>query len=174
MPAVAIVFLGLLLSNLSPAFAQVPDVSLQGLDGRAHHLSEYIGRGKWVIVNIWGPRCPPCRGEMPILNDFHEQHRQTDAIVLGMALDFPSFGYAREDEVRAFVDDYFISFPILLGDQEIASLIGGKTLSAVPTTYFFHPDGKLTARWKGTVTENELEEYITNYQPSRDDWFNNP
>jgi len=92
----------LLFAGLGVAAAASPDITLAGLDGKDHHLGEYIGQGKWVLLNVWGPRCPPCLEEIPELVSFHEAHVGEDAMVVGMALDFPSFGYARRDEVARF------------------------------------------------------------------------
>jgi len=143
-----------------PAQAESPDVSLADMDGKQHHLSEYIGKGKWVFFNIWGPRCPPCVEEMPDLQDFHDAHKDKDAIVVGMALDYPSFGYANIEEVREFVDDYFITFPILLGDGRTIENMGGGMLQGTPTTLVFDPTGKLFAKQLGALKRKVLEQFM--------------
>jgi len=151
----------LILSVLAmPAVAESPDVSLADLDGKQHHLSEYIGKGKWVFFNIWGPRCPPCVEEMPDLQDFHDAHKDKDAIVVGMALDYPSFGYADVEEVREFVDDYFITFPILLGDGRTIESIDDSMLQGTPTTLVFDPSGKLFAKQLGALSREVLEKFM--------------
>jgi len=144
----------------TPVHAESPDVSLADLDGKQHHLSEYIGNGKWVFFNIWGPRCPPCVEEMPDLQDFHDAHKDKDAIVVGMALDYPSFGYADVEEVREFVDDYFITFPILLGDGRTIESMGGGMLQGTPTTLVFDPTGKLFAKQLGALNRKVLEKFM--------------
>ena len=153
----------LVLVSLLPCFAASPDVTLEGLDGNNHHLDEYVGRGQWVILNIWGPRCPPCLEEMPELISFHEDHRHRDAIVVGMALDFPSFGYAKKGEVARFVDENFVDFPVLLGEGEVVPRLGAGILRGVPTTLVFSPSGKLVAVHVGTVTQEALETFLNNY-----------
>ncbi len=141
-------------------YAESPDVSLSDMDGKQHHLSEYIGKGKWVFFNIWSPRCPPCVEEMPDLQDVHDAHKDKDAIVVGMALDFPSFGPAKVDEVREFVDDYFITFPILLGDGRTIERLGGGWLQGTPTTLVFDPSGKLTVRHVGMLNRKVIEDFL--------------
>ena len=44
-----------------PCFGGGPDVDLGGLRGP-------------MVVNLWASTCGPCRHEMPILQDFHEQY----------------------------------------------------------------------------------------------------
>ncbi|MCZ6717955.1 MAG: TlpA disulfide reductase family protein [Gammaproteobacteria bacterium] len=136
------------------------DTKLKDLDGLDHQLGEYIGHGKWVIFNVWGPKCPPCIDEMPELTAFHDDHHDTDAVVIGLALDFPSFDNANAEDVAVFVDDYFVSFPVLLGDRQIASRIGGKPLRGIPTTFIFSPQGRLVHIRYGPMTQNELENLI--------------
>lgn len=154
--------LGVLLSCLllNTGWAASPNISLQGLDGKTHALSEYIGKGKWVIFNIWGTGCPPCLEEMPELQFFYDENAAKKAIVVGAAVDFPSFGYAKKDKVQKFVNDNLISFPILLTDGSISEKIGAGVLAGTPTTLIFNPAGKMVAYRIGPVTRKVLDEYI--------------
>ena len=149
-----------LLSTAMWAQAEAPKVTLEGLDGKKHPLSEYIGKGKWVIFNIWGPGCPPCMEEMPELQFFHDANKDKTAIVVGAAVDFPSFGYAKKDKVQKFVDDNLITFPILLTDSSITDQIGVGVLAGTPISLVFNREGKLVTYHVGPVTKKALEEYI--------------
>ncbi len=142
------------------AAAESPDITLEGLDGKRHHLSEYIGRGKWVVFNIWGPGCPPCAEEMPELQFFHDANKAKTAIVVGAAIDFPSFGYANRAKVQKFVDDNLITFPILLTDASITDRIGIGVLAGTPISLLFDRTGKLVSFHVGPVTQKMLEDYI--------------
>ena len=144
--------------------AASPDVTLKGLDGKDHRLSEYIGKGKWVVLNIWGPKCPPCVEEMPELQAFHDAHHDKTAIVVGMALDYPSFGYAKIDQVAKFVDENFITYPILLGDSEIVAKFGGNPLRGTPTSLVYNRKGELVAEQVGMVTQKIIEDFISRYE----------
>lgn len=149
-----------LLSLLSTNASATLDISLYSIDDSKHKLSEYIGQGKWVVLNIWGTRCPPCREEMPELVSFHDEHKDDDAIVLGIAIDFPSYGYARKKEVISFAGDYLIDFPILLSDSSITEKIGLGRLEGLPTTYLINPAGDIVGMQVGGVTQKILEDFI--------------
>ena len=136
------------------------DIALKSIDDSKHKLSEYIGQGKWVVLNIWGTRCPPCREEMPELVRFHDEHKDNDAIVIGIAIDFPSYGYAKQDEVISFADDYLIDFPILLSDASITGKIGLGRLEGLPTTYVFNPNGDIVGMQVGGISKKILEDFI--------------
>jgi thiol-disulfide isomerase/thioredoxin len=140
------------------------DISLKSIDGSQHKLSEYIGHGKWVVLNIWGTRCPPCREEVPDLVRFHDEHHDSNAIVVGIAIDFPSYGYAKRTEVASFADDYLIDFPILLSDARITSKLGLGQLEGLPTTYMFDPQGSIVGIQVGGITKKILEDFISNYK----------
>ena len=152
-----ILFLITLLSG--NAYASL-DIVLKSIDDSSHKLSEFIGHGKWVVLNIWGTRCPPCREEMPELVRFHDEHKDKDGIVLGIAIDFPSYGYAKQDEVISFADDYLIDFPILLSDASITEKIGLGRLEGLPTTYLFNPNGDVVGMQVGGISKKILEDFI--------------
>ena len=141
------------------------DISLKSIDDSKHRLSEYIGQGKWVVLNIWGTRCPPCREEMPELVRFHDEHKDTDSIVVGIAIDFPSYGYANKDEVISFADDYFIDFPLLLSDASVTVNAGLGRLEGLPTTYLFDPVGNIAGMQVGGITKKIIEDFINKSKP---------
>ncbi len=150
----------ILLTFLSGNALATLDISLEGIDDSSHKVSEYIGHGKWVVLNIWGTRCPPCREEMPELVRFHDEHKNSDAIVVGIAIDFPSYSYAKRDEVTRFADDYLIDFPILLSDAGITKKLGLGNLEGLPTTYIFNPKGKVVGMQVGGISQKILENFI--------------
>ena len=145
------------------ASADCPDVTLTGLDNEQHKVCEYIGAGKWTVVNIWGPKCPACIEEIPELVDFHDSHYDKDATVLGIALDFPSYGYAKHDDVAKVVDDYLVEYPNLLSDGEVAAKLGAKPLRGTPTTLIFNRNGSLVLEHVGIITTSEIEEVISQH-----------
>ena len=155
---------GLSMLAVAQAAPAAPDVWLEDIDGDRRNLNEYIGKGKWTALNIWGARCPPCLEEMPELVHFHDDNQDSKAIVVGVAIDFPSFGFAKRDEVAAFVDDHLIEFPVLLSDGGISEKIGAGRLEGLPTTYLYTPRGELVAMQVGGITRTILESFIARYE----------
>jgi len=131
----------------------------------ADSLKQYIGKGKWVVVNFWGTRCPPCIEEIPELIGFHDANADKNAMVVGVAVDFPSFGMADRKDVETFVDENLISYPILLGSGELVKSITGDTLWGIPASYVYQPDGKIAIKHVGTLTQDMLEQFISHYKP---------
>ena len=131
-------FIGISLYVLGCTSVIAEDIQLEGLDGKQHNFSEYIGKGKWTVLNIWGTNCPPCREEIPDLVQFHDDHKDTDAMVVGIAIDFPSYGYAIKKEVSEFADNFMIDFPLLLNDASINNKLGLGRLEGATHDLYVH------------------------------------
>lgn len=150
------VFLGLILVLATNAHAEPVDFSLPDLDGKVHKLSDY--RGKWVVVNYWATWCPPCLTEIPELVNFHEEHQNKDAVVLGVG--FEDVDHAT---LKLFVEDYFINYPILQEKPARQSVMGD--IPGLPTTFIVSPKGKIVARQVGSVTAELLNGFISSQKP---------
>jgi thiol-disulfide isomerase/thioredoxin len=135
--------------------AKTVDFELPDLDGRLHKLSDY--RGKWVVVNYWATWCPPCLEEMPELERFHINHKEKDAIVLGVNLQMID-----TSELKEFVEQQFISYPVLREEPASNTELG--QVPGLPTTFLVAPDGHLAARQVGPVTAAMLENTIKEYE----------
>ncbi|VAW91488.1 hypothetical protein MNBD_GAMMA22-2747 [hydrothermal vent metagenome] len=131
--------------------AVADDFRLDDINGKSHNLSDY--KGKWVIVNYWATWCPPCLDEIPELIDFHEAHKDKDAVVLGLNYEDVDPKYLKE-----FVDQYFISYPVLHADPGQADYWG--PVNGLPTTIIISPSGDMVSRQVGRVNAAFLENAI--------------
>ncbi|HHH43120.1 MAG TPA: TlpA family protein disulfide reductase [Gammaproteobacteria bacterium] len=131
--------------------AEPVDYQLPDLDGKMHALADY--KGKWVIVNYWATWCPPCQEEIPDLVNFHDSHKDKDAVVLGINLEDVG-----DEQLAAFVDSFMISYPVLRSEPLSTTPLG--PVPGLPTTYIIAPDGSPVARQVGPVTKQQLDDYI--------------
>ena len=148
-PRALVLFLCLLLP-LS-AIAESVDFSLPDLQGKQRQLSEF--RGKWVVVNYWATWCPPCLEEMSELELFHNNHKTTDAVVLGVNME-----QIELERLRAFVEEQFVSYPILRSMPRRATELG--EVPGLPTSYMVSPEGRVMARQVGAITADMLEAFL--------------
>lgn len=155
-----------LVFSFSITLQAAPDLVLLDPSGQSHNINEYVGHGKWTVLNIWGPGCPPCEDEMPDLVRFHDQHAESDAIVVGIAIDFPSYGYADKQKVMTFADEYLIDFPLLLSDASVTEQLGLGTLQGLPTTFVFTPSGEIAGMQVGGISATVLEDFINRHSDS--------
>ena len=122
---------------------------LKDRNGVQHSLSGE--KGKWVLVNFWAPWCPPCLAEMPGLDALQKQHK--DLLVIGVAV-----MYGKIEEVSDVVKEQSLSYPIVLGNEDIASEFGG--MNGLPTSFLYSPTGKLIGHHDGPLTQNDIEQVI--------------
>lgn len=136
-----------------PALAEPKLAFTDVTSGAPHRLADY--RGQWIVVNYWATWCPPCLEEIPELVHFHETHKGSDAVVLGINME----QLEREVLVR-FVEENFVTYPVGARTSE-AQVIG--PIPGLPTTYLISPEGRLVARQVGPVTSESLEAFISDY-----------
>ena len=144
--------LGLL---LAPFTASALDMKLNNLDGGMDNLQDY--RGKWVVVNYWATWCPPCREEMPELQAFHDDHADSDGVVLGINTEVMD-----NEAIKTFLDDYFITYPNYRSGPVSKSELGG--IPGLPTTFLVSPAGTVEARQVGAVTREMIENFIDKWE----------
>ena len=137
--------------NGSIAHADPVDFSLPDIKGVSHKLSDY--RGKWILVNYWATWCPPCLEELPELVIFHETHKDTDAIVIGV-----NFEDVETDKLRKFIDNYSISYTVLRSKPGPSGALGA--IPGLPTSFIINPAGEVVARKVGPVTGKSIEKFI--------------
>lgn len=129
------------------------DFSIKDINGKTHKLSDY--KGKWVVVNYWATWCPPCLEEIPDLVDFHDRHKDKDAVVLGINTEA-----LKPERLQEFADTYFISYPLLLGEPVADAEYMLGPIPGLPTTYIVSPQGEVLTRNVGPLTGKMIENYM--------------
>ncbi|MEN8213377.1 MAG: TlpA disulfide reductase family protein [Pseudomonadota bacterium] len=152
MKQLLLLLLMLAMQPLLAANDPLNDLDLKDLDGKVHKLSDY--RGKWVVVNYWATWCPPCRREIPELAKFHEQHKEHDAVVLGV-----NHEYATLKELQNFKKKYKMNYPVLQATPKTPSI--DRAIRGLPTTYLVNPEGKVVAVQSGPIDADMLEGFIS-------------
>lgn len=142
------------------AFAKSPFKGLVDPNGDAASLSGTIGTGKWTLVMLWATDCHVCTEQKPTISAFHDEHKDTDASVVGIALD----GKAGLKEVRRYLAKHQPTFPNYVSDIRKLNLtyemLTEESLRGTPTYLLFAPDGELKGNNPGPITIAGLEKFI--------------
>ncbi|WP_427109464.1 peroxiredoxin family protein [Lysinibacillus xylanilyticus] len=137
-----------------------PDFTLTSLDGKDVTLSEL--RGKKVVLNFWATWCPPCKAEMPHMQNYYEQYAKKDNVEI-IAVNLTNAERdvtddAKVDSVMTFRDSYNLTFPILLDPKNSAG--EDYQILTIPTTYFIDTNGYIQRAIKGPMNVEMLKQYV--------------
>ncbi len=110
-----------------------PGISLKSIDGKNIQLSEL--RGKVVLVNFWASWCPPCKAEMPAIENVYQHYKEKGFEVLAV----DSTIQDNPADVSNFIKANDLSFPVLMDLTGIAT----KTyrIQSLPSTFFIDSFG---------------------------------
>ncbi|MGP1666668.1 MAG: TlpA family protein disulfide reductase [Rhodanobacter sp.] len=127
--------------------------TLSDAQGKAYSFAQW--RGKTLIVNFWATWCPPCREEMPAFSRLQAKYAANGVQFVGIALD-------EADNVQAFSTQYPVTYPLLVGGTDGATLAQmlGNTRLALPYTLIVSPAGEASFTQLGGVSERELDSLL--------------
>jgi peroxiredoxin len=128
--------------------SRAPDFSLQTPDGETVTLAAL--RGKVVLLNFWATWCPPCKAEMPDLNNLHRKYAaEHDFVVLGV--DFEEDA----ETVQPFLQQYRLIFPVVLDrDGRVTTKLFG--VRPLPTTFIIDREGFVRDAWNGQIASEAM------------------
>lgn len=118
-------------------------------NGKTTRLSDYVGHGKYVLVDFWASWCAPCIEEIPQIITVYNKYKERGFQVLGVAVsDKPAY-------TEAAIKEHGIPYPQIINAQEIAS--EAYHFTVIPYTLLFDPDGNIIARGlRGEKLETKL------------------
>ncbi|RWR05044.1 redoxin domain-containing protein [Siminovitchia fortis] len=135
-----------------------PDFELETLDGASVKLSDY--KGKKVILNFWASWCPPCKAEMPHMENYYKtKAKQQNTEILAVNLTNAERGGNVNKKVENFIEEYDLTFTVPLDESgEIGKTYGAFT---IPTTYMIDTNGKIHTKIIGPMDEETIEKIVS-------------
>ena len=131
-----------------------PDFSVMTLDGSGFTLSEHLeDDGRPVFLNMWASWCPPCKAEMPDINDASESNEDVKFV-----------GVAVNDDPAAsteFATSTGITYTI--GFDADGTVADDYQVRGLPATYIISADGVILERIFGAVTEADIDEKLNHW-----------
>jgi thiol-disulfide isomerase/thioredoxin len=111
------------------------------VDGKASKLSDYVGKGKYVLVDFWASWCGPCKGEIPNLIELQNKFGGDKFTVLGVNV------WDDEAAFKAALTEEGITYPQIFipqGNKDNATEMYG--IQGIPQIILFAPDGTIVQR----------------------------
>jgi peroxiredoxin len=132
-----------------------PDFELTTLNGEKVKLSDY--KGKKVILNFWATWCPPCKAEMPHMQEYYEKNAEKENVEI-LAVNLTSMDDGK-DKVQEFADGYELTFPIPL---DVEGTVGEEYRAfTIPTSYMVDTKGLIQHKIVGPMNEDMMAEMVS-------------
>ena len=128
-------------------------LSLEDLDGNPVNLADF--KGEVLFINFWATWCPPCRAEMPSMQEFCDRHGSDLKIFL--------ITNEERDKVKSYLDEYGFHLPVYF-QRSVAH--GVFNIRSLPTSFVIGKNGEIfvnkkgAARWDSKGFEKKLKQIL--------------
>jgi peroxiredoxin len=128
-----------------------PELALENLAGEPESLEDYLG--EVVLLNLWATWCPPCKAELPVLQEYYEEHRADGFVILGVD------SQEKPEVVESFITTTDVTYPIWIDEKGKA----GEAFSSfsLPTSFVIDREGTVRLAWTGAISKAMLEKHVT-------------
>jgi DsbE subfamily thiol:disulfide oxidoreductase len=127
-----------------------PDFTLTNLEGNQLKLSEFVGE-KVLFINFWATWCPPCRSEMPSIQEIHEENRD-EVKVLAVNVK------ESRTKVSEFINKEGYDFTVLL--DKTGEVANTYLVRGIPKTVVVDKRGVIKAVHVGSMNKEQMKKII--------------
>ncbi|WP_434672458.1 prolipoprotein diacylglyceryl transferase family protein [Pseudomonas sp. R1-15] len=132
---------------------RLPEIELRNAEGETVNLADY--QGGPLVINLWATWCPPCRREMPVLEEAQKQRPDLTFLFVNQAESMQS--------VSTYLATQGLSLTNVLfdGSGRLGQAVGSM---ALPTTLFYNAEGRLLGSHLGELSEASLARALENFE----------
>lgn len=123
-------------------------VDFQGtdIDGNLVKLSDYVGKGNYVVIDMWASWCGPCKREIPNLAEIHNLYNDKGVTVLGV------FVWDDVKNLKPTMEAEKVTWAQIIDSEKCATDLYG--VNAIPAIMLIGPDGTILERGSSMRGEN--------------------
>ena len=126
------------------------DVTITYADGSPEvKLSDYIGKGKYILADFWASWCGSCHSILPRLKNIYKTYKSDKFDIIGIDV------WDRIADARKSIKELEIPWPCILGTDVLVTDEYG--INGIPTLILFGPDGTILHR---DISTKEAEEIL--------------
>lgn len=109
-------------------------------NGKTSRLSDYVGKGKYVLVDFWASWCGPCVRQLPVLKDLYKQYKDKGLEVVGVAV------WDDPEDTKEAIKEHELPWDCIIDAQQIPTDLYG--ITGIPCIMLIGPDGTILSRDK--------------------------
>lgn len=133
--------------------AKFLDFTIEDSDGQSVSFSDYVGKGKYVLVDFWASWCGPCKREIPNIRAAYEKYGPKGLEVLSVAV------WDKPEDTKAAAAEHGVVWSQIINAQQIPTDLYG--IRGIPQIMLFGPDGTILKRdLRGEGIDAELAKYF--------------
>lgn len=130
------------------------DINGTDINGNPTTLSAYVGKGNYVLVDMWASWCGPCRREIPNLANLYKLYKEKGLTVLGI------YVWDKKENLLPAIEKEGITWPQIIDSEEVATQLYG--VQGIPCIMLIGPDGTILDRTnlRGESMQPTVEKFM--------------
>lgn len=129
------------------------DFTVEDSDGKTVKFSDYVGKGKYVLVDFWASWCGPCKAEIPNIKAVYDEYHRKGLEVLSVAV------WDRPEATKDTAKVYGVNWKQIINAGQVPTELYG--IEGIPHIILFGPDGTILKRnLRGDEIGQEISKYI--------------
>jgi len=135
-----------------------PYIDIKGKDanGKDIALSDFIGKGNYVLIDMWSSWCGPCKAEVPNIAENYREFKDKGLSVVGI------FVWDEAENLAPCMKELNITWPQIVAETSVQKDYG---IEGIPEMILFAPDGTIVERGgalRGAGLKHVLKKYLDN------------
>lgn len=132
-------------------------INLEDQNGNTVNVEDF--KGKVVFINFFATWCPPCKEEIPDIENLYKEngYNKNDVVVIGIAA--PNQGREQDEEgIKNFIKEYNITYPVLM--DRTGEIFGQYGAYSLPTTFLIDKESKVYGYVSGAIARDTMDKAI--------------